>query len=36
MFEPSSDPRTRNMMARAHEERAKAMREAWNWIKGRK
>jgi len=36
MFEPTTDPRTRYMMNKAHSERAKALRDAWNWIKGSK
>lgn len=36
MFETTTDPRTRYMMNKAHSERAKALRDAWNWIRGTK
>jgi hypothetical protein len=32
MFEASSTRETYNAMQRAHEERAQAMKDAWNWL----
>lgn len=36
MFEHTTDARMRYMLQHARSERAKALRGAWNWIKGRK
>jgi hypothetical protein len=32
MIEATSNPSARSAMNRAHEERAQAMRDAWNWL----
>lgn len=32
MFEATTNRDTRNAMQRAHEERAQAMKDAWNWL----
>ena len=32
MFEASTDKTVRNAMQRAHEERSKAIRDAWHWL----
>lgn len=36
MFETSADPRIRNGMLRAHEERGAALAQAWAWMFGSK
>lgn len=35
MFETSADPRIRNGMLRAREERGAALAQAWAWMFGR-
>ena len=32
MIEATTNQTARNAMQRAHEERAQAMRDAWNWL----
>ena len=32
MIEPTTDPATRRAFRVAHEERARAVRDAWNWL----
>jgi len=32
MFEASTSRTAKNAMQRAHEERAQAMKDAWNWL----
>lgn len=32
MFETPTNTLMRNAMIRAHEERAQAMKDAWNWL----
>lgn len=36
MIEATTNPAARNAMQNAHEERAKAMKDAWNWLFGDK
>ncbi len=32
MMEATTNPAARDAMQRAHEERAQAIRDAWNWL----